>query len=87
MNAVVIVGEGLWPVFWAAAALMITGMAAWGSTMLMRLIDDRVELAKRQVLDELHAVEERLAGLEAQLPDAPDRARLAEPSDEVAAQG
>ncbi len=49
-------GDGLWPVFWAAAALMITGMAAWGSTMMMRLIDDRVELAKRQVLDELHAV-------------------------------
>ena len=49
-------GDGLWPVFWAAVALMITGMAAWGSTMMMRLIDDRVELAKRQVLDELHAV-------------------------------
>ena len=82
-----IVGEGLWPVFWAAAALMITGMAAWGSTMMMRLIDDRIELAKRQVLDELDAVEERLAGLEAQLPDATDRTRLAEPSDEVTAQG
>ena len=83
----VIVGEGLWPVFWAAAALMITGMAAWGSTMMMRLIDDRIELAKRQVLDELDAVDERLAGLEAQLPDAADQARLAEPSDEVTAQG
>ncbi len=80
-------GDGLWPVFWAAAALMITGMAAWGSTMLMRLIDDRVELAKRQVLEELHAVEERLAGLEAQLPGAVERARLAEPSDEMTAQG
>jgi hypothetical protein len=80
-------GEGLWPVFWAAAALMITGMAAWGSTMMMRLIDDRIELAKRQVLDELYAVEDRLAGLEAQLPDAADQARLAEPSDEVTAQG
>ncbi len=78
-------GDGLWPVFWAAAALMITGMAAWGSTMLMRLIDDRVELAKRQVLEELSAVEERLAGLEAQLPDAANQARLAEPSDEVTA--
>ncbi len=78
-------GDGLWPVFWAAAALMITGMAAWGSTMLMRLIDDRVELAKRQVLEELNAVEERLAGLEAQLPDAANQARLAEPSDEVTA--
>ena len=80
-------GDGLWPVFWAAAALMITGMAAWGSTMLMRLIDDRVELAKRQVLEELHAVEERLAGLEAQLPDAANQARLAEPSNEVTTQG
>ncbi len=80
-------GDGLWPLFWAAAALMITGMAAWGSTMLMRMIDDRVELAKRQVLDELHAVEARLTGLEAQLPDAARRARLAEPSDEVTAQG
>lgn len=80
-------GSGLWPVFWAAAALMITGLAAWGSTMMMRLIDDRVELAKRQVLDELHAVEARLAGLEAQLPDSARRARLAEPSDEVTAQG
>lgn len=80
-------GSGLWPVFWAAAALMITGLAAWGSTMMMRLIDDRVELAKRQVLDELHAVEARLAGLEAQLPDLTGRARLAEPSDEVTAQG
>ncbi len=87
MYEVVIVGSGLWPVFWAAAALMITGMAVWGSTMMMRLIDDRIELAKRQVLDELDAVEERLAGLEAQLPDATDRARLAEPSDEVTAQG
>lgn len=75
----------MWPVFWAAAALMITGMAVWGSTMLMRLIDDRVELAKRQVLEELNAVEERLAGLEAQLPDAASQARLAEPSDEVTA--
>lgn len=80
-------GSGLWPVFWAAAALMITGLGAWGSTMMMRLIDDRVELAKRQVLDELHAVEARLAGLEAQLPDVADRARLAEPSDEMTAQG
>lgn len=80
-------GDGLWPLFWAAAALMITGMAAWGSTMMMRLIDDRVELAKRQVLDELHAVEARLAGLEAQLPDPARRARLAEPSDEVTSQG
>lgn len=78
-------GDGLWPVFWTAAALMITGMAVWGSTMLMRLIDDRVELAKRQVLEELNAVEERLAGLEAQLPDAANQARLAEPSDEVTA--
>ena len=83
----VIVGEGLWPVFWAAAALMITGMAAWGSTMMMRLIDDRIELAKRQVLDELDAVEERLAGLEAQLPASADRVCLAEPSNEVTAQG
>ncbi len=80
-------GDGLWPLFWAAAALMITGMAAWGSTWLMRLIDDRIELAKRQVLDELDAVEERLAGLEAQLPEAADNPRLAEPSDEVAALG
>lgn len=80
-------GDGLWPLFWAAAALMIAGMAAWGSTMLMRMIDDRVELAKRQVLDELNAVEERLAELEARLPDAADRARLAGPSDEVTAQG
>ena len=80
-------GEGLWPFFWAAAAFMITGMAVWGSTMLMRLIDERVEVAKRQVLDQLDAVEERLAGLEARLPDAADRARLAEPSDEVTAQG
>ena len=80
-------GDGLWPVFWAALALMITGMAAWGSTNLMRLIDERVELAKRQVLEELNAVEERLAGLEAQLPDAANQARLAEPSDEVTAQG
>ena len=80
-------GDGLWPVFWAAAALMITGMAAWGSTMLMRLIDDRVELAKRQVLEELNAVEERLAGLEARLPDAANQARLAEPSDEATTQG
>jgi hypothetical protein len=87
VNEVVRVGEGLWPVFWAAAALMITGMAAWGSTMMMRLIDDRIELAKRQVLDELDAVEERLTGLEAQLPDAADRARLAEPSGEATAQG
>ncbi len=79
-------GDSLWPLFWAAAALMITGMAAWGSTMLMRMIDDRVELAKRQVLDELYAVEERLAGLEARLPDAAGRGRLAEPSDGVAAQ-
>ncbi len=78
-------GDGLWPVFWAAAALMITGMAAWGSTMLMRLIDDRVELAKRQVLEELNAVEERLAGLEAQLPDAANQARLVDPSDDVTA--
>ena len=75
----------MWPVFWAALALMITGMAAWGSTNLMRLIDERVELAKRQVLEELNAVEERLAGLEARLPDAADRVRLAEPSDEVTA--
>jgi hypothetical protein len=80
-------GEGLWPVFWAAAALMITGMAAWGSTMMMRLIDDRIELAKRQVLAELDAVEERLAGLEAQLPASAEAPRLAEPSDEVTAQG
>lgn len=80
-------GDGLWPLFWAAAALMITGMAAWGSTMMMRLIDDRVELAKRQVLDELNAVEERLVELEARLPDVADRARLADPSDEVTAQG
>jgi len=65
---------------------MITGMAVWGSTMMMRLIDDRIELAKRQVLDELDAVDERLAGLEAQLPDAAAAARLAEPSDEVTAQ-
>jgi hypothetical protein len=79
-------GEGLWPVFWAAAALMITGMAAWGTTMMMRMIDDRIELAKRQLLDELDTVEERLAGLEAQLADATDRALLAEPSDEVTAQ-
>ncbi len=71
MNEVVFVGDGLWPVFWAAAALMITGMAAWGSTMMMRLIGDRIEAAKRQLLDELDAVEERLA----------------EPSDEVTAQG
>ena len=77
----------MWPVFWDALALMITGMAAWGSTNLMRLIDERVELAKRQVLEELNAVEERLAGLEAQLPDAANQARLAEPSDEVTAQG
>ena len=77
----------MWPVFWAALALMITGMAAWGSTNLMRLIDERVELAKRQVLDELNAVEERLAGLEAQLSDAANQARLAEPSDEVTAEG
>ncbi len=78
-------GDGLWPVFWTAAALMITGMAVWGSTMLMRLIDDRVELAKRQVLEELNAVEERLAGLEAQLPDAANQARLVDPSDDVTA--
>ena len=78
-------GDGLWPVFWAALALMITGIAAWGSTNLMRLIDERVELAKRQVLEELNAVKERLAGLEAQLPDVADQARLAEPSDEVTA--
>lgn len=81
------VGEGLWPVFWAAAALMITGMAAWGSTMMMRLIDDRIEVAKRQVLVELDAVEERLARLEGQLPDAVDQPLLAEPSDEMTAQG
>ena len=79
--------DGLWPVFWAAAALMITGLAAWGSTMMMRLSDDRVELAKRQVLDEVDGMEERLAGLEARLPDSARRARLAEPSDEVTAQG
>ena len=79
--------DGLWPVFWAAVALMMTGLAAWGSTMAMRLIDDRIELAQRQVLDGLDIMDERLAGLEARLPDATDRVRLAEPSDEVMAQG
>ena len=53
-----------WPLFWAAVAVFLTGAAAYGSNMLMRLIDQRVEQAKGEVLDELDMVEQRLALLE-----------------------
>jgi hypothetical protein len=67
-------GDGWWPLFWAAAALMITGMAAWGSTMLMRLIDQRIESGLQRVLGEMDVMEERLARVEQLLlPPGADR--------------
>jgi len=94
VNEAAIVGDGLWPVFWAATALTITGMAAWGSTMLMRLIDDRIETSMRQVLNQVDRLSHRLAILEDEMslegPDTPAGelgAGDAQPSDEVTAQG
>jgi len=60
-------GDGMWPLFWAAAALMITGLAAWGSTMLMRIIDERIEAAVQRVLSDVDLLDERLGRLEREL--------------------
>ena len=80
-------GDGLWPLFWAAAALMITGMAAWGSTMLMHMIDERIERTVRSVLDDVDRLEDRVERIEARV--LPDVASLPElespPPDEIPA--
>ena len=83
-------GSGLWPFFWVALAIVLTGGAAYGSTMLMRIIDRSVERAKQEVLDELDGVERRLARLEHEtLPSgAFDEApRLLDDSADVSADG
>ena len=76
-------GDGLGAVFWGAVAVAISGMAAWGSTMLMRLIDQRIDQAVQRVLGELDAVEERLEAMEARLSAPTETALLVEPSDEA----
>ena len=54
----------MWPYFWVVLAVVLTVGAGYASNMLMRIIDDRVERAKREVLDELDVVEQRLVELE-----------------------
>ena len=83
-------GEGLWPFFWVALTIVLTGGAAYASTMLMRVIDRSVEQAKQEVLDELEGVEQRLARLELEtLPSsAYDEApRLLDDSEDLSADG
>ncbi len=57
-------GDWLWPLFWVAMTVVLAGGAVYSSTVLMRVIDRRVERAKQEVLDELDGVEQRLARLE-----------------------
>ena len=57
-------GDWLWPLFWVAMTVVLAGGAVYSSTVMMRVIDRRVERAKQEVLDELDGVEQRLARLE-----------------------
>ena len=56
--------DGLWPFFWVAMTVVLAGGALYSSTVMMGVIDRRVERAKQEVLDELDAVEQRLERLE-----------------------
>lgn len=76
-------GDAMWPLFWVALAAVLTGGAAYSSTMMMRIIDGRIDKARRQIMDELDRVEGRLTRVEGRVLEGgagDDGPRLAGPS-------